>query len=254
MSRVADQEAASLRVALSQLGGEGEGAQPFDLRPEGAGAGGALDETGQVVPAKAGQPARACGDLAGQRPPVTGPAGSQYARRVGPGDQVQGVAVLAGQLPQRGGELDALIVGQVVGAEHGDSELLADGAVRPVGGDQVGGADVLDASGPGAGDGGTDTAPDLIAASSPNRRISSIPQVLMTRLRDSPGGVLRLPISTTSMPYRARVMAATSPPGPAPATRTSQVRDSPAVVSQRPAPQSMAAGGCPLPVMAGPPF
>jgi hypothetical protein len=169
VSRVADQEAASLRVALGQLGGEGEGAQPFDLRPEGAGAGGALDQTGQVVLAEAGQPARAYGDLAGQRPPVAGPAGRQHPRRAGPRDHVQAVAVLAGQLPQRGRELDALIVGQIVGAGHGDAQLLPDRAVRPVSGDQIRGADALDGSGPGVRDGGTDTAvilgdPEQLAA------------------------------------------------------------------------------------------
>lgn len=65
MSRIAYQEAASLRVALGHLGGEGEGAQPFDLRPESAGANGALDETGEVAGVEAGQPSRAWRGFAG---------------------------------------------------------------------------------------------------------------------------------------------------------------------------------------------
>ena len=63
---------------------------------------------------------------------------------------------------------------------------------------------------------------DLLVIWGPDRRVSSIPRVLTTRLRDSPDGVLRLSISTTSMPYRARVMAATRPAGPAPTTSTLQ--------------------------------
>jgi hypothetical protein len=99
----------------------------------------------------------------------SGGLSSRPARARSPGDHVQAVAVLAGQLPQRGRELDALIVGQVAGAVHGDSQLLPDRAVRPVGGDQVRGSDALDGSGPGVRDGGTDTAvilshPEQLAA------------------------------------------------------------------------------------------
>src|SRR5262249_6807054 len=139
------------------LGGEGPGAQPFDLRTEHTGTGGAPDEPGEAAGAEAGQPARAYRGLLGQKPPVTGAAGRQYPRRAGLDDHIQAVTVLAGQLPQRGRELDTLIVGQVAGAEHGDAQMLADSAMRPVSSDQVRGVDALNGSGPGVRDGGADT-------------------------------------------------------------------------------------------------
>ena len=76
----------------------------------------------------------------------------------------------------------------------------------------------------------TSAAPARTRSSRPKRRISSMPRVLMTRARDRLDPPSRCSTTRTSTPYRANVIPATSPHGPAPTTGT--VTDSGAAMTQ----------------------
>jgi len=138
---VAGQEGATLPVPLGDLGGERERALGHDPDREVADAGGGADQAGQAGVGVVLQPFAGWVPAPPVQPPVAGPVGDQDAAGLGMLDEVDAVAAVADDLAQRRLEQHRELLGQVVGAVHGDAEQAPRRRVGAVGPDQVGGPD-----------------------------------------------------------------------------------------------------------------
>ena len=136
---IPDQERVALSESLGQSDPEGDRHRTLDLDRQIGVAGGVADPPlhplgGERLEADGSVPVHA------EHPPV-GPAGREEGAALGlVGDEVDAVAVLANEIPNRGAEEDPEALAEFVRALRRDAELLPDAAPQAVGADHVPGA------------------------------------------------------------------------------------------------------------------
>jgi len=136
---VADEEGIAVAEAVGQCDPEGDGFDPFEARLEAGVARGATDRVGHPLRGQGSGVGRV---VLGGKDPAVGAVGRHEGRaRVLAGEEVDRVAMLADQVPERGAKQGHPALADLARTGGADPQRRADRAAGAVGGDQVGGVD-----------------------------------------------------------------------------------------------------------------